>query len=52
MSEHAKSERADIVGLELALALPGCTVAWGVMHGAFFLLGTIFNRSRRVQLVK
>jgi hypothetical protein len=46
------SERADIVGLELALALLGCNVAWGVIDGAFFLLGTIFNRNRRVQFVK
>jgi hypothetical protein len=46
------SERADIVGLELALALLGCNVAWGVIDGAFYLLGTIFNRNRRVQFVK
>jgi len=46
------SERADIVGLELALALLGCNVAWGVIDGAFYLLGTVFNRNRRVQFVK
>ncbi len=46
------SERADIVGIELAVALLGCNVAWGVIDGAFFLLGTIFNRNRRVQFVK
>jgi VIT1/CCC1 family predicted Fe2+/Mn2+ transporter len=46
------SERADIVGMELALALLGCNVAWGVIDGAFYLLGTIFNRNRRVQFVK
>lgn len=46
------SERADIVGLELALALLGCNVAWGVIDGAFYLLGTLFNRNRRVQFAK
>jgi hypothetical protein len=42
------SERADIVGLELALALVGCNLAWGVIDGAFYLLETRFNRNRRV----
>jgi hypothetical protein len=46
------SQRADIVGVELALALVGCNVAWGVIDGAFYLLETIFNRNRRVQFVK
>ncbi len=46
------SERADIVGRELAVALLGCNVAWGVIDGAFYLLGTLFNRNRRTQFVK
>jgi len=46
------SERADIVGLDLALALLGCNIAWGVIDGALYLLGTIFNRNRRVRFVK
>ncbi len=46
------SERADIVGIELAVALLGCNVAWGVIDGAFYLLGTLFNRNTRVQFVK
>jgi len=46
------SERADIVGVELAVALLGCNVAWGVIDGAFYVLGTIFNRNRRVQFAK
>jgi hypothetical protein len=45
------SERADIVGIELALALLGCNVAWGIIDGAFYLLGTLFNRNRRVQFI-
>lgn len=36
----------------LALALVGCNVAWGIIDAAFFLLGTRFNRNRRVQLVR
>jgi hypothetical protein len=46
------SERADIVGVELAVALLGCNVAWGVIDGAFYLLGTIFNRNRRMRFVR
>lgn len=46
------SERADIVGVELAAALLGCNVAWGVIDGAFYLLGTLFTRNRRVRFVK
>jgi VIT1/CCC1 family predicted Fe2+/Mn2+ transporter len=46
------SERADIVGLDLAIGLLGCNIAWGVIDGAFYLLGTRFNRNRRVQFVK
>lgn len=46
------SERADIVGLELAVALLGCNIAWGVIDAAFYLLGTRFDRNRRIQFVK
>lgn len=46
------SERVDIARFELALALLGCNVAWGVIDGAFYLLGTIFSRNRRVQFIK
>lgn len=46
------SERADIVGLELAVALLGCNIAWGVIDAAFYLLGTLFDRNRRIQFVK
>lgn len=45
-------ERTDVVPMDLALALLGCNVAWGVIDGAFYLLGTLFNRNRRVQFVK
>ena len=46
------SERADIVAVELALVLLGCSVAWGIIDGAFYLLGKIFNRNRRIQFIK
>lgn len=35
----------------LAVALIGCNVAWGIIDAVFYLLGTRFNRNRRVQLV-
>jgi hypothetical protein len=46
------SERADIVGQELAVALVGCNIAWGVIDGAFYLLGTLFNRNRRIRFIR
>ena len=36
----------------LALALVGCNLAWGIIDAVFYLLGTRFNRNRRVQLVR
>ena len=44
-------ERDVIDAAELALALVGCNVAWGIIDAVFYLLGTGFNRNRRVQLV-
>jgi VIT1/CCC1 family predicted Fe2+/Mn2+ transporter len=46
------SEQADTVSHDLTIALLGCNLAWGVIDGAFYLLGTIFIRNRRVQFTK
>lgn len=45
-------ERAEINFDELVVGLIGCNVAWGLIDAAFYLLGTQFNRNRRVQLVR
>ena len=45
-------ERADVDTAGLAAGLVGCNVAWGIIDAAFYLLGTRFNRNRRVQLVR
>jgi len=37
---------------ELAIALLGCNVAWGLIDAAFYLLGSLFNRRRRVLFVR
>ena len=36
----------------LAVALTGCNVAWGVIDGAFYLLGAHFSRNRRLEFVR
>jgi hypothetical protein len=41
----------ELSARELALAVLGCNLAWGVIDGGFYLLGTIFNRNRRVTFV-
>lgn len=46
------SEGSDIDTAGLAAALVGCNVAWGIIDAVFYLLGTRFNRNRRVQLVQ
>jgi VIT1/CCC1 family predicted Fe2+/Mn2+ transporter len=44
-------EGQGIDAASLAAALIGCNVAWGIIDAVFYLLGTRFNRNRRVQLV-
>jgi hypothetical protein len=37
---------------ELAIAVLGCNLAWGIIDSGFYLLGTIFNRNRRISFVR
>jgi hypothetical protein len=37
---------------ELAVALVGCNVAWGFIDAVFYLVGSMFNRNRRFELVR
>jgi hypothetical protein len=46
------SNPGDIEPLELAVALVGCNIAWGVIDGVFYLLGSRYNRNRRVEFVR
>jgi len=46
------SEPATLDPIELVIALAGCNVAWGVIDAVFYLMGSLFNRNRRVQLVR
>ena len=45
-----EGQNADATGL--AAALVGCNVAWGIIDAVFYLLGTRFNRKRRLQFVR
>lgn len=46
------SDPAEIKPLELAAALAGCNVAWGIIDAVFYLLGSRYNRNRRVLFVR
>jgi len=46
------SDPAEIRPLELAVALVGCNVAWGVIDAVFYLLASRYNRNRRVLFVR
>lgn len=46
------SEGPDIDTAGLAAALVGCNVAWGIIDAVFYLLGSLFNRNRRVAMVR
>ena len=37
---------------ELIAALAGCNVAWGFIDAVFYLVGSMFNRNRRLVLVR
>jgi hypothetical protein len=37
---------------ELIAALAGCNVAWGFIDSVFYLVGSMFNRNRRLVLVR
>jgi VIT1/CCC1 family predicted Fe2+/Mn2+ transporter len=46
------SQRPDIDPHELVLALIGCNVAWGIIDGVLYLLGSVFSRNMRIQFVR
>jgi hypothetical protein len=46
------SDPAEIRSLDVAVALAGCNVAWGIIDAVFYLLGSRYNRNRRVLFVR
>ncbi len=46
------SDPDEIRRLDLALGLLGCNVAWGLIDAVFYLLGSQFNRNRRVRFTR
>jgi hypothetical protein len=46
------SEASTLDPVELMVALVGCNIAWGLIDAVFYLMGSIFNRNRRVRLVR
>ena len=37
---------------ELAIALIGCNVAWGIIDGVLYLLGSLFSRGQRNHFIR
>ena len=37
---------------ELLYAAIGCNIAWGIIDGALYVMGNIFERSRRIRLIR
>jgi hypothetical protein len=37
---------------ELAVALIGCNIAWGIIDGALYLLGSLFSRGQRNHFIR
>ncbi len=43
-------QREDI--RDLVVAMIGCNVAWGIIDAALYLIGSLFNRNRRINFVR
>jgi len=44
------TQREEMRGLVVAMI--GCNVAWGVIDGALYLIGSVFSRNQRIQFVR
>ncbi len=45
-------QRSEIDNHEIAAGMLGCNIAWGLIDGALYLLGSVFNRNRRQLFVR
>jgi hypothetical protein len=43
---------AEVRPREMVVAMLGCNVAWGIIDGALYLIGSVFSRNQRVQFVR
>jgi len=46
------TKRDSLPARELVVAMIGCNVAWGIIDGALYLIGSVFSRNRRVHFVQ
>jgi hypothetical protein len=46
------SQREPIEVRELVVAMIGCNIAWGIIDGALYLIGSVFSRNQRVNFVR
>lgn len=46
------TDPATLAPIELMVALVGCNIAWGLIDAVFYLMGSLFNRNRRVRFVR
>ncbi len=46
------ADASSLNARDLMVALAGCNIAWGIIDAVFYLLGSLFNRNRRVAMVR
>ena len=46
------ADASSLSARDLMVALVGCNIAWGLIDAVFYLLGSLFNRNRRVTMVR
>jgi len=43
---------SEVYPNEMVVAMLGCNVAWGIIDGTLYLIGSVFSRNQRVQFVR
>ena len=52
MGARLLTARDELDGHDIVVAAVGCNVAWGIIDAALFVLGTLYQRSQRLRLVR
>ena len=45
-------QSTEIDAREMIVAIVGCNVAWGIIDAVLYLIGSVFNRNRRIDFVR
>src|SRR5262249_35709611 len=52
MGARLLTQREALDGHEIVAAAVGCNIAWGIIDAVLFVLGTLYQRSQRMRLVR